>query len=217
MPVAGCTVRGLPPVYPACNLKRGRLPAWIWDAIVWAAHVGYMRGREVLLAVTFDPSVGYRLPVPPQVAGPERVVYRPTANAVLEIHSHGPLAAVFSSTDDRDEQGLRLYGVVGRLGTERPEVALRVGAYGHFLPVAWETVFDGNRQRFGMQASARLPRTTGSMPYLIDAASDQSGVGQREREVTIVLVGCGGTGGFPGRSDLSIAHRTSSTALPGRS
>jgi PRTRC genetic system protein A len=148
VPIAGCSVRGLPPVYPACNLKHGRLPQRIWDAIVWAAQVGYMRGHEVLVAVTFDPNVGHRLTVPPQIAGPDRVVYRPPTSAVLELHSHGPHPAVFSSTDDRDEQGLRLYGVIGRLVAERPEVALRVGAYGHFLPVLWETAFDGDRGLF---------------------------------------------------------------------
>ena len=144
VPIAGCSVRGLPLVYPSCTLKHGRLPQWIWDAIVWAVHVGFMNGREVLLAVTFDPSIGYRLTIPPQVAGPERVVYRPPTAAVLELHSHGRHPAMFSSTDNRDEQGLRLYGVIGSLDTDRPEVALRVGAYGHFLPVPWETVFDGN-------------------------------------------------------------------------
>lgn len=144
VPIARCEVRGLPLVYPACNLRHGRLPQWMWDAIVWAAHVGYMRGREVLLAVVFDASVGYRLTVPTQIAGPERVVYRPLASAVLEIHSHGPHSAIFSSTDDHDELGLRLYGVIGRLGTDRPEVALRAGAYGHYLSVPWETVFDGH-------------------------------------------------------------------------
>jgi len=148
VPVAGCHVRGLPLVYPACNLKHGPLPRWIWDAIVWAAHVGYTRGHEVLLAVAFDPGVGYRLTVPPQVAGPERVVYRPPTSAVLEIHSHGPYPAVFSTTDDRDEQGLRLFGVIGRLDADRPEVTLRLGAYGQFLQVSWESVFDGDIGRF---------------------------------------------------------------------
>ncbi|MFN8632925.1 MAG: hypothetical protein U0893_03655 [Chloroflexota bacterium] len=143
VPIAQCQVRGLPPVYPSCTLKHGRIPGWIWDAIVWAAHVGYVSGHEVLLTVRFDPSVGYRLTVPRQVAGPAHVVYRPPADAVLEIHSHGPHAADFSPTDDADEQGLRLYGVVGRVGTGRPEVALRVGAYGHFMPLPWDAVFDG--------------------------------------------------------------------------
>ncbi|MCC6175902.1 MAG: hypothetical protein IT305_11405, partial [Chloroflexi bacterium] len=143
VPIAECNVRGLAPVYPACSLKHGRIPRWIWDAIVWAAHVGYLRGREVMLEVTFDSNVGYRLTIPPQLAGPERVIYLPTATSVLEIHSHGPHSAVFSSIDDHDEQGLRLYGVVGRLGTDQPTVSLRVGAYGYFLPVAWGSVFDG--------------------------------------------------------------------------
>jgi PRTRC genetic system protein A len=148
VPIANCQVRGLPLVYPSCNLKHGRIPGWIWDAIVWAAHVGYMSGHEVLLTVRFDTSVGFRLTVPRQAAGPTHVIYRPLADAVLEIHSHGPLAAAFSPTDDADEQGLRLYGVVGRLGTEQPEVALRVGAYGHFLAVPWETVFRGDLGAF---------------------------------------------------------------------
>jgi PRTRC genetic system protein A len=129
-------------------LKLGRLPQWIWDGIVWAAHAGYMVGREVLLAVTFDPNRGYRLIVPPQVASPISVIYRPPTDAVLEIHSHGPHPAVFSTTDDRDEQGLRLYGVVGQLGTEQPSVSLRVGAYGYFLPIAWGSVFDGDLGAF---------------------------------------------------------------------
>lgn len=167
VPIAGCNVRGLPPVYPSCTLKHGRLPQWIWDAIVWAVHVGFMNDREVLLAVTFDSSIGYRLLVPPQVAGPERVVYRPPTAAVLEVHSHGPHPAMFSSTDNRDEQRLRLYSVIGRLDTERPEVALRVGAYGHFLSVPWDTVFSGDR---GLTRDVHIESTPGQCG--IDAVCD---------------------------------------------
>src|SRR5688500_12580101 len=105
VPIAGCNVRGLAPVYPACNLKHGRLPQLVWDGIVWAGHVGYLRGREVLLAVESDRRVGYRLTVPPQIAVSGHVVYRPSADAVLEIHSHQRYPATFSSTDDHDEQG----------------------------------------------------------------------------------------------------------------
>ena len=62
---------------------------------------------------------------------------------VAEFHSHGSARAFFSATDDRDEQGFRIYGVVGRLDTLRPELRLRVGVYGHFAPVEWPQVFDG--------------------------------------------------------------------------
>ena len=47
------------------------------------------------------------------------------------------LPAFFSATDDRDEQGFRIYGVAGRLYTPRPELRLRVGVYGHSAPLDW--------------------------------------------------------------------------------
>ena len=148
VPVARCAVRGLPPLYPACTLKHGRLPHAAWETIVAIAEARRLSGHEVLLVARRDDLVGYRLVRPPQLAGPTGVVYRPPSDAVLEIHSHCDYPARFSSTDDRDEQGLRVYGVLGRLGTDRPEVALRVGAYGHFLPLPWEAVFAGNRGAF---------------------------------------------------------------------
>ena len=62
---------------------------------------------------------------------------------VAEFHSHGTSRAFFSKTDDRDEQGFRVYGVVGRLDDPEPELRLRVGVYGHFAPAEWAQVFSG--------------------------------------------------------------------------
>ena len=59
----------------------------------------------------------------------------------------GPSPACFSPRDDADEQRLGLYGVLGRLDAPRPEVRLRAGAYGYFLPLPWEAVFAGDRRR----------------------------------------------------------------------
>ncbi len=145
VPVARATVRGLPPLYASLTLRAGRLPQRFWAEIVAVARA--RPEREVLVAVTLEPS-GYRLQRPAQRAGPTSVIYRPPRDALLQIHSHGAYAARFSPTDDADEQGFGLYGVVGRLGSERPEVALRVGVYGYFLPVPWESVFEGDRAPF---------------------------------------------------------------------
>jgi PRTRC genetic system protein A len=145
VPVARATVRGLPPIYASLTLRAGRLPQGLWDQMVAVACA--RPEREVLLAVTLEPT-GYRLLRPAQVAGPASVVYRPPRDALLQLHSHGPHPAHFSATDDADEQAFALYGVVGRLGSERPEVALRVGVYGYFLPVPWEAVFAGDRGPF---------------------------------------------------------------------
>ena len=61
----------------------------------------------------------------------------PPPTLLLELHTHGQLPAYWSATDDRDEQGACLYGVIGRLDG-RPQVRLRVGVYGYWqeLPVA---------------------------------------------------------------------------------
>lgn len=148
VPVAAVPVRGLPPIYPSVTLRTGRLPEEIWQQIVAVARAWSRHGLEVLCAVGYDDASGYRLTLPRQVAGAESVSYRPAGGAVLEIHSHCRYPAQFSTTDDADEQGLCLYGVLGRLDGARPEVALRVGAYGHFLPVPWEAVFAGGRGAF---------------------------------------------------------------------
>ena len=148
VPVARCTVRGLAPLYPACVLKQGRLPALLWEKFIALAYACAHYEREVLCAVTYGENGGYHLVVPCQIVGRDNVYYRPLDDAVLEIHSHHRYRAYFSPTDDADEQRLCLYGVVGHLESSQPEVVLRVGAYGYSLPVSWESVFDGGRDRF---------------------------------------------------------------------
>ena len=148
VPVAPARVRGLSPIYPAFTLRSGRLPREIWEQIVEEARAWSRSGHEVLLAVTYDQAAGYRLVRPWQVVGPLQVVYQPLSDLVLEIHSHHRHAARFTGIDDADEQRLCVYGVLGHLDRDRPEVALRVGAYGYFLPLPWETVFTGDKGAF---------------------------------------------------------------------
>jgi PRTRC genetic system protein A len=148
IPVAAASVRGLPPIYASFTLKTGRLPQMLWDHVVTVARAWAARGHEVMLIVTYEEGGGYHLCMPRQATSPTNVVYRPGEQTVLEIHSHHRSPAHFSPTDDADEQRLCLYGVLGRLDGERPEVALRVGAYGYYLPVPWESVFAGEKGAF---------------------------------------------------------------------
>jgi hypothetical protein len=141
--VASCHIRGLPPLVPACTLMRGRLPIDIWNGILECMRAAHELGCEVLLGVAYE-SGGYRIVIPRQVVGAVSVQYAPHDDLMLEIHSHRDGPAQFSSIDNSDERRLRLYGVVGHLDQVRPEVALRVGAYGYFLPVPWTSVFDGD-------------------------------------------------------------------------
>lgn len=60
----------------------------------------------------------------------------------LEVHSHNSMPAFFSETDNRDETGMRLYGVLGRVDQEVVDIKLRVSIYGHYVLIPYHYVFD---------------------------------------------------------------------------
>ena len=140
VPVTPGTVRGLAPVAEKLQLTHGPIPAQLFElGLRWFQDDP---DTERLFAVRWDGD-GYRLVVPPQLGTATSLAYAPPSGVVAEFHSHGTSRAFFSKTDDGDEQGFRIYGVAGRLDTDRPELNLRVGVYGHFAPVEWSQVFIG--------------------------------------------------------------------------
>ncbi len=56
--------------------------------------------------------------------------YQPLKGMTLEFHPHGRMLAFFSKTDDRDDQGFRVYGVMRKLDEKVPTVAHIVGVTG---------------------------------------------------------------------------------------
>ena len=138
--VAPCTVRGLAPVAEKVDLSHGPIPATLFElGLRWFRDDP---DTERFFAVRWN-GRSYRLVVPEQEGTASSLKYTPPAGVVAEFHSHGSSRAFFSKTDDGDEQGFRVYGVVGRLDDPEPEMNLRVGVYGHFAPVEWPQVFDG--------------------------------------------------------------------------
>ena len=138
--VAPCVVRGLAPVSEKLALTHGPIPAHVFGlGLDWMLAAP---DTERFFAIRWDGDA-YRLVVPPQEGTGSSLSYEPPAGVVAEFHSHGGHRAFFSATDDRDEQGFHIYGVVGRLHDPMPELALRTGVYGHFAPLCWSQVFDG--------------------------------------------------------------------------
>lgn len=135
--IAEAPVRGLLPLEEKIELTKGKVPRCLYELALGTLTADPWRERY--LAVTYEGE--YRLRAPPQEGEAGGVRYEVLPNTLVDIHSHGSLSAFFSGTDDRDEQGLRLYMVVGRLNTLLPEVELRVGVYGYFAPVGMEEVF----------------------------------------------------------------------------
>ncbi len=138
--IAPCQVRGLASVPKKLALAHGPIPAHIFEpGLRWFQAAP---DTERFFAVGWDKGA-YRLVAPPQAGTASSLTYQPMAGVVAEFHSHGRHRAFFSATDDGDEQGFRIYGVVGRLDAPTPELGLRVGVYGHFAPLDWPQVFDG--------------------------------------------------------------------------
>jgi PRTRC genetic system protein A len=77
-------------------------------------------------------------------AGPAEIRYRmpvlgPDEEVAVDLHTHGRLPAFWSSTDDADDQGVKVCGVFGDLHRDRPSAAFRLAINGQFreLPHPW--------------------------------------------------------------------------------
>lgn len=149
MPLAVCQVRGLQPLRPHFQLNVPRLPAALLnDVLADARRASVSQGRSKLNeALYWFHHTGEQIRVsrPRQQATPTQVRHAGAAPAdvVLELHSHGSIPAFWSPTDNQDEQGALMYGVIGRLDSDRPEIRLRLGAYGYHFPLPLTVLFDG--------------------------------------------------------------------------
>lgn len=86
----------------------------------------------------------FRVAYPPQRATSASVFYEmPKRGIVLaDIHSHHGMGAFFSEADNRDDVGLSVSGVIGRI-YDRPQLITRLNVYGHRQLVNPLVVFDG--------------------------------------------------------------------------
>lgn len=135
IPIAPTFVRGLVPVDPLVELKHGKIPARLFE-LAFSVMLASPR-REIYVAVIWDGDQ-YSLRIPEQQGGVAGVEFQMVDSAVLDLHSHPDMAARFSSIDDKDEQGFRVYGVIGR----GPELRLRIGIYGYYFDISPDMVFD---------------------------------------------------------------------------
>jgi len=163
IPVSRCPVRGLPEMKPRFALKVPRLPGGLLTAVIGDAR--QRRGadgrlHEALYRFHHD---GQRVQVirPVQQATPGSVSTQQVggSDTLLELHTHGSMAAYWSATDDKDEQGACLYAVLGKLDG-RPELKLRVGIFGYWYRLPLTAVFAVNagKQKGGkMQPAGHSP------------------------------------------------------------
>ena len=147
MPLLLYPVRGLLPVKPVFRLLIGRLPETLLAAAYQSALSAREKNgglREALYSFQVQEKQ-VRVMRPRQIATPGSVTSAGLDDPaiLLELHSHGNMPAFWSPTDNHDEQGIRLYGVMGRLDSV-PEMKLRVGVCGHWKPLFVNQLFTGD-------------------------------------------------------------------------
>jgi PRTRC genetic system protein A len=136
--VAEAEVRGLMSLSPILVKKHGRIPQRFFDLAMSVMLA--TPELEAYASVVWEG--GYELRYPAQTKGGGSVEYLNQNNTVFEMHSHGLMKPFFSAKDNTDEQGCRVYAVVGHLNRV-PRLILRVGVYGYFQEVKWSDVFEG--------------------------------------------------------------------------
>lgn len=142
MKLTDCEIRGLDPLTEQVTLVHGLVPSYLLAMAV--KMMAQRQSHELYLAMVWDGARGlYQLLTPPQEGTVASVRYDVIPHTVVDLHSHGTMSARFSATDDQDDQGFRISGVIGQLHRPVAEMSLRLGIYGYRFPINYLSVFSG--------------------------------------------------------------------------
>jgi hypothetical protein len=103
--------------------------------------------NEILFWFNFDNHrQGWNLDAPLQICRPASVFPVDKSDplgihALIDLHSHALMDPFFSPTDNKDEQGFRIFAVIGKVN-EEPLILVRVGVYGNYWNIPADLVFD---------------------------------------------------------------------------
>lgn len=147
MPIWRGRVRGLADVTPGLRMA-SRVPMRLLKhALLWSVEA---LPNEALFWFGRNDDGAWTVSMPRQLRSKFSV--RPCdqldpagALALIDLHSHNSMPPFFSSTDNKDETGFRIYAVAGSFNVRSsipPALRVRVGVYGHFWDVPAACVFE---------------------------------------------------------------------------
>src|SRR6266498_5020229 len=143
IPVSKAPIAGLPPLEPFVNMPR--VPAILMHHILQASEENLP--NEILFWFNFDQERQvWNMDAPLQICRPASVFPVDKSDplgikALIDLHSHALMKPFFSSTDNRDEQGFRIFAVIGKVN-EKPEIRVRVGVYGNYWNMPASVIFE---------------------------------------------------------------------------
>ena len=141
-PLAHCSIRWLPSIKPYFNMEAPRVPRPLVEELLSAAMA---QTAEILFYLNWEQD-HWQLSIPGQAQDeahvtPNEIAGEQYRHALIECHSHGSMKAFFSQQDNQDEQGFRLYAVLGSI-KEQPTLRTRVGVFGYFWEIPSTDVFE---------------------------------------------------------------------------
>ena len=138
-----------PDLKPSFSIKLPKIPMFLlFQIISFFKMISEKKEVEALVHIVFNTETQkYNVKIPKQKITkcsvdalveeyPENIIH------VMDIHSHNTMDAKFSVTDDNDEKATRLYGVIGKLDKEIPDMELRASNGGKFINLTFSEVFD---------------------------------------------------------------------------
>jgi PRTRC genetic system protein A len=143
IPISRATITGLPPLEPLVNMPR--VPEVLIQLILQASRENLP--NEILFWFNFDHDRQiWDMDAPLQFCRPTSVFPMDKADplgikALIDLHSHALLDPFFSRTDNKDEQGFRIFAVIGRVN-DKPLILVRVGVYGNYWNIPADMVFE---------------------------------------------------------------------------
>jgi PRTRC genetic system protein A len=143
IPISRAIIAGLPSLEPFVNMPR--VPAVLMHHILQASKENLP--NEILFWFNFDHDRQiWNLDAPLQFSRPTSVFPVDKADplgikALIDLHSHAMMEPFFSPTDNKDEQGFRIFAVIGKVN-ENPEIRVRVGIYGNYWNIPASMIFE---------------------------------------------------------------------------
>jgi PRTRC genetic system protein A len=143
IPISRATIASLPLLEPF--VKMPRVPAILMHHVLQAAKENLP--NEILFWFNFDHDQQvWNLDAPLQLCSLASVSPLDKADplgikALIDLHSHALLDPFFSRTDNQDEQGFRIFAVIGRVN-DKPLILVRVGVYGNYWNIPADMIFE---------------------------------------------------------------------------
>lgn len=143
IPSSRARIAGLPPLKPFVTMPR--VPRALIDHVLQAARENLP--NEILFWFDLDQDQRiWNVEAPLQICRPASVSPVDKRDplgiqALIDLHSHALMEPFFSPADDKDEQGFRIFAVIGKVN-ENPRIRVRVGVYGNYWDIPASMIFD---------------------------------------------------------------------------